>query len=73
MSTDQYLGITEAADHLGVSRYTMWRLVRKGEIPTFVSPLNRRKKLVRRDDVEQLKLPVPVHEAGKVQKDRENT
>jgi excisionase family DNA binding protein len=52
--------LVEAAETLGVSRFKVSRLIRDGELRAFVSPLNRRQKLVRRDDVEVLRTPVPL-------------
>ena len=46
---------TEATAYLGVSSKTMTRLIREGVILTHTHPLDRRKKLVRFVDVEQLK------------------
>ena len=47
--------LTEAAELLGVSRFKISRLIRDGELRAFVSPLDRRQRLVRRSDVEALK------------------
>ena len=60
--------LTEAAEALGVSRFKVSRLVRDGLLQAFVSPLDRRQRLVRRGDVEELKQAVvPVEEdPGKV-------
>jgi excisionase family DNA binding protein len=66
MTTDEFLTLTEAADELGISRFKMSRLIRDGEIRAYVSPLNRKQKLVRRSDLAALKEPVPVEvEPGK--------
>ncbi len=48
MSNDDYVTLGEATEVLGVSRFKVWQLVREGVLPTFVSPLDRRQKLVRR-------------------------
>jgi excisionase family DNA binding protein len=60
MTTSEFLTLTEAAEELGVSRFKMSRLIRDGELQVFVSPLNRRQKLVRRGDLAPLKEPMPV-------------
>jgi excisionase family DNA binding protein len=60
MSTNEFLDVEQAAELLGVTRFTISRLIRAGELPTYVSPLNRRKKLLRREDVEALRQPVPI-------------
>jgi excisionase family DNA binding protein len=60
--------LTEAAEALGVSRFKVSRLIRDGTLQAFVSPLDRRQRLVRRSDVEALRdelVPVEV-DAGKI-------
>ncbi len=44
----------EAARILGVSNAKIWRLVRDGVLATSQNPLDRREKLIRRDDLERL-------------------
>ena len=63
MATKDYLTMQEAAEVLGVTRFTISRLVRDGVLASYVSPLNRRQKLVKRADVEALREPVPVEPA----------
>ncbi len=53
----EYLGLREAADLLGVSRFTIWRLIRDGDLDAYQSQVDRRQKLVKRADVEALKQP----------------
>jgi excisionase family DNA binding protein len=64
MSMNEFLDVEQAAELLGVTRFTISRLIRAGELTTYVSPLNRRKKLLRREDVEALRQPVPVEPEG---------
>jgi excisionase family DNA binding protein len=64
MGTNEFLDVEQAAELLGVTRFTISRLIRAGELTTYVSPLNRRKKLLRRDDVEALRQPVPIAPEG---------
>jgi len=64
MSTNEFLDVEQAAELLGVTRFTISRLIRTGELTTYVSPLNRRKKLLRRDDVEALRQPVLIDPEG---------
>ena len=52
--------LADAAEELGVSRFKVSRLIRDGDLRAFVSPLNRKQKLVRRSDLAVLKEPVPV-------------
>jgi excisionase family DNA binding protein len=47
--------MAEAARILGVSRTKVWHLVKKNIIPSQKDPLDDRKKLVRKSDLEQLK------------------
>lgn len=56
--TDELMTMQEAAESLGVSRFKMGRLVRDGLIQAYVSPLDRRQKLVRRRDVDALRSAV---------------
>jgi excisionase family DNA binding protein len=63
--------LSQAAEHLGVTRYTIQRLMRSGEIQAFVSPLDRRQRLLRREDVERLREPVPADEVTKMAKQEE--
>lgn len=45
----------EAAEFLGVSRKKMWSLVKEKAISAHTSPLDRRKKLFMKADLERLK------------------
>ncbi len=45
---------TEAIRLVGVSRATFWRLLKRYNITTFEDVLDRRVKLIRREDVEKL-------------------
>jgi excisionase family DNA binding protein len=47
--------IQEAARFLGVSRTKVWQLLKNKVIPFQKDPLDDRKKLVRKSDLEQLK------------------
>jgi excisionase family DNA binding protein len=66
--TENFMTLTAAAEALDVSRFKISRLIRDGELKAFVSPLDRRQRLVRRSDVEALKqklVPVEI-ESGKI-------
>jgi excisionase family DNA binding protein len=66
--TNEFMTLTAAAEALGVSRFKISRLIRDGELQAFVSPLDRRQRLVRRSDVEALKqqlVPVEI-DPGKI-------
>ena len=63
--------VKEAADYLGVSRFKMARLIRDGEIATFVTPLDRRRKLIRRTDLDELRVRVRPAPEGIAEHDNE--
>lgn len=46
--------LSEAEKYLGVSRATLWRLLRQYEVTTFTDVLDRRVKRVRRSDIDQI-------------------
>jgi excisionase family DNA binding protein len=54
MSATEYVNVAEAAQALGVTRRTIWRLISSGRLPAITNPLDHRAKLVRREDVEEL-------------------
>jgi len=57
MVMDDFVTMQQAADLMGVSRWTLWRLVKEGRLPSYQSELNRRVKLVRRADLAALMTP----------------
>ena len=59
---DQFLTLSAAAEALDVSRFKVSRLIRDGELQAFVSPLDRRQRLVRRGELEALKRRLIPHE-----------
>ncbi len=62
---ENYLSVDAAASELGVNRVTVWKWVRRYELPTFRF-LGDRKTYLRREDVTRLREPIPVGEAKKV-------
>lgn len=52
---DAHLSVTEAASFLGVSRTTVWAMVRDGRLPAFPDPVDRRRKRISRDDLVRLR------------------
>lgn len=54
MSKTKTVSTTEAINMVGVSRATFWRLVKRYNIPTIEDVLDRRVKLIRREDVTKL-------------------
>ena len=57
---NEFLTVQQAAEFMGVHRITVWRLVRDGKLQTFQSESNRRVKLVKRSDIENLMRPRPI-------------
>lgn len=51
----EWMTTTEATRYLEVSTATMARMIREGRIKTYPHPLDRRKKLLRHDDIIGLK------------------
>lgn len=56
---DDFMSLTEAQLYLGVSKVKMSKLAREKGLQIFTDPLDKRKKLLRREDVERLKTPMP--------------
>ncbi len=54
MSKSKTVSTTEAIKLVGVSRATFWRLVKRYNIATFQDVLDRRVKLIKREDVNKL-------------------
>ena len=54
MSKSKTVSTTEAIKLVGVSRATFWRLVKRYNIATFHDVLDRRVKLIKREDVDKL-------------------
>ena len=61
---DGYLTTAGAMARLGVSKATLWRIVRRGELPTYRDPRDRRVRLVKVAEVERLEQPVPEGESS---------
>ena len=60
---DEYLTVHEAAELMGVSRFTIWRRIRDGSLPAYRAGVDRRTRLVKRADVEALMRPRPIKDA----------
>ncbi len=63
MASGDYLNIREAASYLGVSDVKIRRLVSKGLLRVSLDPLDDRKRLVKKSDLDTLKTPRPVEGA----------
>ena len=57
---DEFVTMHEAQEILGVSSFTIWQMAKDGRLPAFRSEIDRRKKLIRRSDLEALRSPKPV-------------
>jgi hypothetical protein len=47
--------LTEAEKYLGVSRVTLWRIIRQYKIATYTDVLDRRIKRVKRTDIDAVR------------------
>lgn len=54
---NEFITLQDAESILKVSRFTIWRLIKDGELTAFQTPADRRRKLVKRVDVETLAKP----------------
>ena len=59
MVESEYITLKEARELLGTTRATMSRIVREKALKIYRDPLDKRKKLVLRKDVEALRRPRP--------------
>ena len=57
---DDFVTITEATRIMGVSRWTLYRLVKDGKLQTYTSGIRRNTKLVKRTDLVALMTPTPI-------------
>lgn len=53
----EYITMKEAGEYLAVSKSKMWQLVKQGILPCYSDPLDKRKRLVKREDLEKLTHP----------------
>jgi excisionase family DNA binding protein len=60
MASDGYLNLKEAAKYLGVSDIKIRRLVSKDLLKVSFDPLDDRQRLVKKIDLDALKMPRPV-------------
>ncbi len=56
----EFVTMREAQEELGVSNYTIWRMVRDGELTAYQSSLDRRRKMIRRADLDRLRELRPI-------------
>jgi MoaA/NifB/PqqE/SkfB family radical SAM enzyme len=64
---EEFVTLREAQEILGVSNFTVWQMVKDGRLETFRSDIDRRKKFVRRADLDSIKAirPIQVEDAKK--------
>lgn len=60
MASDVYLNLKEAARYLGISDIKIRRLINKGLLKVSLDPLDDRKRLVKKSELDTLKMPRPV-------------
>ena len=53
----EYMLLKDAQVYLGTSKTKMWRLVKDGILPVYSDPLDKRKKLVKKADLDNLRHP----------------
>jgi excisionase family DNA binding protein len=68
MSNDDFVSMAEAQRILGVSNYTVWRMVRDGELTAYQSSLDRRRKMIRRSDLDAVAELRPIDRRKKAAK-----
>jgi excisionase family DNA binding protein len=59
MGAEGWIDLYAAADELGVTRQTLYRLLDQFEVERFRRP-GQRRVMIRRADLERLKTPVPI-------------
>ena len=59
-----YISVDDAAADIGVSRATVWKWIKRYEMPTFRF-LGERKTFVRRADIDPLKDPIEIDPSKK--------
>lgn len=50
----EYMTVQAAAELLGVTRRRLWDLIRAGQLEAVQNPLDRREKLIPREEVDRL-------------------
>jgi excisionase family DNA binding protein len=62
---ENFLTVDDAAKEIGVHRVSIWKAIRRLDLPTFRF-LGERRTFLRREDVDQLRAPIPIERAKKV-------
>ncbi len=61
---EELMTLKEAQEYLGVSRVKIWKLTKEGNLSIYTDPLDKRKKLVPKAEVEKLKQPRAIRGAA---------
>jgi excisionase family DNA binding protein len=56
----EYLTLKDAGGYLGVSKTWIWRAVKSGQIKVYQDPRDKRKKLVKKGDLEKYRQLRPI-------------
>jgi predicted site-specific integrase-resolvase len=54
MEEEELLSMNEVAERLGISRVTVWKMVKNGDLPAQQNPIDKREKLVPSSAVRKL-------------------
>ncbi len=65
MNRDELLTAEQAQELLGVSRATLWNLLKRHNIPRYQIPAEGRRVFFNREDIERLKQPVRLDDQKK--------
>jgi excisionase family DNA binding protein len=68
MERGELVPMAEAAKYLGVSRNTARRLIEEERVPTFATPLDKRRRLVRLADLERFRSEIRPQQAPEAKK-----
>jgi excisionase family DNA binding protein len=53
-NSDDFMNIGEAADALGVTRKTVYSMIKSGRLRAITNPVDTREKLIERAEIERL-------------------
>jgi excisionase family DNA binding protein len=65
MNRDELLTAEQAQELLGVSRATLWNLLKRHKIARYQIPAEGRRVFFNREDIERLNQPIRLDEPGK--------
>lgn len=70
LSEERYVTVQEAAEQLGLSRATIWRLVKNGQLTATTDPVDQRAKQIPLTDISALLRRSAVYARRAAQKGR---